>query len=482
MRERATERRGETSRKILKVMSILTGVESLGLLCSIIKMKIVAVWLDAIGVGLFNIFNTTIETATYFTGLGLRQSAVRDLSLSAKEGRKSLMRMIERLRSWSLVAGLLGGAVLLAFSRPLSEIIFGSPDMWCGFALLSLTMFLNAIYNGETAIFQATQDFRRLARTGVEMSVAGLLLSIPMFRWLGDGSVVLSIVAYSVAGVVFAIINRNKEFADAGISRSALKGNIDFVKFGVWLSATAFISSLCMLIFSGWLNRVASTTEVGFYAAGTTLVVRYTSLIFNSVALEYYPRISANITTMRRVEVFMNHEIVLLLLLFTPLMLLFMIFREPIVRILYSSEFLEVIPFITWGIVTVILRAVSNTMAYTILAKGEGKVYLLTDSFDALLGLFLSILFYNIMGLTGVGVAMIIWYAVYMLVVGIVCRLRYGLHLRRSAVTVIFSAIITAAAGLLAVNMLRPLTAGLILMIPVIGFLICFLRLFHRRR
>lgn len=422
-----------TGMKIVKVMSVFTGVEGLGIICSAVRNKLVALWLDAVGIGLFSIFNSTIETTTYLTGLGLRQSAVRDISLAAGESEGKLRRVIRRVRSWSVVAGLLGCAVLTAFAWPLAEIIFHDGGMWWNFLLLAGALLFNALYAGEAAVFQGTENFRRMARVGAWSAFIGLIVSIPMYRFMGNASVAFSILAYSVSALLVAFIYRDRRFSSERPSRAMLREEKEFVKLGAWLSITAFINSGCQLIFSGWLNAEVSTAEVGFYAAGYTLVVRYTSLVFNSVGLEFYPRISANIKHPLRMDVFLNHEVTLLLLIFTPLVMLFLIFREVIVLLFYTPEFLAAVPFITFGIVVVILRAVSNTEAFIIMAKGEGKIYLLTESLDALMGLGLSVWLYSEMGLLGLGVALIIWHFVYMLVVSEICRRRYGLTLARGA-------------------------------------------------
>lgn len=439
---------GGTSRRVLKIMSLFTGVESLGIICSMVKMKLVAIWLDATGVGLFNIFNTTVDTATYLTGLGLRQSAVRDVAVARGDGGSRLNVIIAAVRGWSVVAGLLGAVALLTLSWPLAEIIFGDGRMWWNFAVLGATMLFNALYAGEAAVFQGTEAYRRLARTGLEMAVAGLLVSVPMFRFLGENSVSLSIAAYGLCGCLFAYINRERRYDIKPMRGQELKNNSAFVKFGAYISITAFFNTLCQLIFVSWLNNVASTAVVGLYGAGMTLVVRYTSMVFNSVGLEYYPRVSANIGHPQRMEVFMNHEVTLLLLVLTPLMLLFMACRELVVPLLYSREFLVIIPFISWGIMTILMRAVSNTLAFTIMAKGEGKVYMAVDSADALFGLAMCVVMYMRYGITGVGIALVIWHAAYMAVVTFVCRYRYSLKLGADALRTIILSFLTGAGAL----------------------------------
>lgn len=451
MKKSKSHQSESTNKKILKVMGVFTGVEFFGILCSMVKMKIIAEWLKAYGLGLLNIFNTTVETTTFLTGLGLRQSSVREIARERGRGLPGMHRVVRIVRSWSLVAALIGGCGLTALSWPLAEIIFDKGEMWWNFVILGGAVMLNAIFAGESAIFQASEEFKRLAKAGVYGAFVGLIISIPLFYYLGDHSVSISIAVYSLTTLIAAILLRNRNFDSSKPSGDVLKEGMEMVRFGVWISISSFFNSLCQLVFLTWLNREASPTEVGFYAAGITLVVRYTALVFNSVSLEFYPRIASCHENPRRIGIYLNHEINLLLMLFTPLFLLFLIFRRWIVLLLYTPEFLVILPFITWGIALILFRAVSNTMAMCILAKGEGKVYMLTETADALFGLGLSIWMYYLWGLSGLGVALLAWHLSYMILVAIICRIRFRLHLNREAIRTILITFLTAALSILLV-------------------------------
>lgn len=476
-------RRGSaTSAKVLKAMSLFTGVESVGIICSMVKAKLIALWLGAVGTGLFGIFNTTIETAAQLTSLGLRHGVVRDVAMGAREGESALRRIIRRVRSWSVLAGVLGCGVLMAFAWPLAEIIFEDGGMWWNFALLAGVLLLNALSNGEAAIFQGTENFRRMARAGIWTALVGLIVSIPLFRFLGYASVAISFLVYSLCTLIFTFALRNKQYRMERPSAKALKEEHSFVRLGLWMSAAGFVASACQLAFATWLNREASTAEVGLYTAAITIVIRYTSLVFNSVTLEYFPRVSANISNMKRVEVFMNHEMNLLLLLFTPLVLLFLILRGPVVMLLYDSAFMGILPLLSMGIMTTLLRSVSNTMAYTILSKGEGKIYMIMESVDALLGLGLNILFYSLMGLTGIGVALLTWHGIYMLMSMIICRTRYGLAISGRTALTIFATFATAAVALVLVFFVPTLPADLLMGAGAIVYVYLFIGFLRKRR
>lgn len=472
---------GGITKKVLRVTGLFTGVEGLGIVCSMVKNKLVAIWLSATGIGLFAIFNQTVDTATYLTSLGLRQSTVRDVA-QARGDESRLQRLIRNVRSWSVVVGLLGALVLVSLSWPLARIIMGDGVYWWNFALLGAVMLFNALYSGENAIFQGTENYRRLARTGMETAVTGLLISIPMFRWLGDDSVIFSILSYAVTGVVFAFVNRNRRYPYRLGKRSELKEGRGFVKLGAYLSIAAFVSTLCQLIFVSWLNVTVSTYEAGLYGAGTALVVRYTSLVFNSVGLEFYPRVSAYVRHSRRVATFVNHEVTLLLSIFTPLVLLFIAFAPWVIRLLYSEAFLEITAFVSIGILSVLCRSVSTVVGYLMAAKGDGRVYFIVESLDSLMGLGLCIACYHWLGITGIGVALLLWHLIY---VGVTCgvyRLRYACHLGGNVVLMFITSMLVSLSSLGVVYVLPRVASVILLTAGASVYCVNFIRMFRRRK
>lgn len=439
------------SRAILKVMALFSGLQIFGILCSIVKMKFVALWLSADGVGLFGIFNSTIETTTTLTDMGLRQSSVRDIAINRNSpGRLAVIVAV--VRRWCRYSGMLGAVVLSALAWPLSQWFFGEPSHWWQFTIAGGCLIFNSMINGEQAIMQGSGMLRQLARSSLAASIAGVVLSIPMFYFMGEVSVIWSIAAYTMSGLVAAAWYGWKG-PKANVTRShTITEGKSFVKLGIFMSLAAFAANLANMAFLAWLAHSSDTAEVGNYQAGTTLVIRYVGLVFTAIGVEFYPRLAANIFSSRRTSLFVNHEIKLVLLIITPVALMFILLRKWIVVLLYSPEFHTILPFISWAVVSCIFKGASWCMAYTMLARGDGKIYILTEITDAIIGLLLCIGGYQLLGLEGVGLAYIAWYMIYTIIAGIVYRFRYKLELRTSTLML---TIASAAAVTMAVILCR---------------------------
>lgn len=434
------------TRRVLKAIGVLSGAEALGILCSVIKMKLVALWLGAMGVGLFGIFNTSIDTISLLTGLGLRQSGVREVAQN-KNNPGMLNRIARSLRGWCLMSGGIGALIVCGLSPWLSYIFFDNYSYWWQFMIVSGALLFNALCGGEQAILQGTGHIKKYAKASVYGSFAGLAISVPMFRFMGDKSVVFSIIAYSLCILLFLFFFRNRNVPYSLPSRREFNEGKSMAKLGGYMAVAAFATNLAQMIFISWLNRDASTVEVGYYQAGNVLVYRYTSLVFGAIGLEFYPRMASQSRSRHRMSLFVSHEIDLLLKVFTPLLIIFILLRHLIVEILYTPDFEVVVPFITIGIFTIVLRSISVCMAVSIIAKGDGKMYLFTESADAVIGLTLNILLYKSMGLIGLGIAQVAWYGIYTIMIGIVYFFRYRLKITREALwSILFYSTVCAGA------------------------------------
>lgn len=162
--------------RILKVTSLFGGLQGANLVCSVIRLKLVAIWIGAAGIGLFGLLNSALETIFTLTQLGIRQSAVRDLA-AANHAR--LPHVVCAVRRWSLVLGIAGGLLTIGLSPWLSYLTFGDKSRWWMFAALSVTVLFSAVNNGEGAVFQGMQRFRKLAACTLAGTIGGLAISIP---------------------------------------------------------------------------------------------------------------------------------------------------------------------------------------------------------------------------------------------------------------------------------------------------------------
>ena len=423
------------SRMAMKAMGLFGGVQVMGILCSIIRTKLVALWIGPVGIGLFGLFNNALEMISTGTNLGIRSSSVRDISQAMASHDQGLVaRMITVVRRWSLWLGLAGALLTLLLAPLLSQVTFGDHTHIWGFVILSIAVLLQALTNGEYAVLQGTARLKRLASVTLWGTIVGLAISIPLFYLMRERSILPSIIAYAAALVTFAWLFRNREYAPANISsRETFDMGKGFVKLGIYMTLGNFATILASYAFNAWLNINAGTETVGYYQAGYTLINKYTGLILTALGMEYYPRLAKVAESRMRLRAFVSQEINVAIAVMAPVVALFILLREVVVWLLYTPEFNVILSFISWGMIGTVLRTMSWCLAFTILAKGDGKTYLWTEVASAVINLLLNIVFYQWWGLTGLGIAFLVSYLLYTIIIAVVYFKGYHLSISRAS-------------------------------------------------
>ena len=192
-------------RQIFKATSIFGGVQVFNILVGIIRVKFVAVLLGAKGVGVIGLLNSPLQLIITVTGLGLTFSAVRDISAANGTGDKSsVSKTLRVLRHWVWLTGLFGAVATVVFAPQLSLWSFGNKEYTWAFIWLSITILLQAISKGQSAILQGTRRLREMAKAGVIGSLLGLVTSIPLYYFYGIGGIVPALIVTSITGLILS--------------------------------------------------------------------------------------------------------------------------------------------------------------------------------------------------------------------------------------------------------------------------------------
>lgn len=467
---------GSVSGRVLKAMGLFGGVRMLHILFGVIRVKLIALWLGPAGVGLFGIFNNAVDTVRSLSQLGLSSSSVREIASQPSQSLRALTVVV--VRRWGWILGL-AGAVLMAAGAPLlSRWTFGSSDHALAYMALASAIFLLSVNGVGEAVLQGLGELRRLAKASVWGAGVGLVVSIPLYYFWGLSSVVPSIIAYAGATCFFTLYFGPRGLgAPQPVSASeTLSIGRRLIILGIYMTAADFISQAMSYVFIAWLNVRGGDSEVGFYQAGYTVVNRYVGLIFAAIATEYYPRLSRVAGSAMRLRVFVAHEMRLLLLLLLPAVLFLIALAPYVVNILYDSRFASSVPFITIAMAGVVLRGVSYSMSYVILAKGDGRTFLMTESLSAVAGLALNIICYRWWGMAGLGVSYTLWYLLYVIIIAWVYCVRYSQSIPPRLVLFVVLTLCLTVGAIVAAS----ITSPLFMLIPAVISGLLSLRSLHR--
>ena len=393
---------------IFKSTFLFSFVQVVRLLAGIIRNKVAAVILGPSGMGIIGVYNTTINFIKTGAGLGVSQSAVRDVSEANGCGdRERFSRTISLTNRIVWITAMLGLIVTLSLSPLLSKWGFGNASYTWAFVLLSFAVAADIFADNQLAILKGMRQLRSLAKASIIGSIAALVTGVPLFYLLGERGIVPSIIlsAFTATAVSFLYVRKIPyERVSLTINETFHEGR-SMLTMGISLMMVSFLAVVSNYVMIAFLRARGGLDVIGFYTAGSTIITSYFGIVINAMTTDYYPRISAINKDDKQLQIAVNQQTEVGLLLVFPLAILFLYLSRIIIRILYSSEFASVVDYTDYAMLGTIIMIASRCMSMVLLAKQNSKVFLSISVTMRILILLLSIVLFMLWGIRGLGIA-----------------------------------------------------------------------------
>lgn len=415
-------------RQIMKATSIFGGVQVFNIFISIIRSKFVAVLLGPTGMGIAGMLQATTGMITALTNFGLGTSAVKDVSAAYASGDKDRVSIVVVVfRRLVLITGLLGAIITLVCASWLSEITFGNKDYTWAFIWLSVTLLLQQISAGQSVLLQGTRQIKSLAQSGMMGSVLGLITSVPLYYFFGLEGIVPAIIISAITTLALTwYYARKVEVTPIYVSkvRTIAEGK-GMLKMGFMISLSGLISLAASYVVRLFISNTGGVDQVGLYNAGFAIINTYVGLIFTAMGTDYYPRLSAVAHNNNECRTVINQQAEIALLILSPIIMIFLVFINWVVLLLYSSQFVAVNDMILYAALGMFFKAASWSIAFIFLAKGASKLFFWNELITNIYLLALNIFGYHFWGLTGMGLSFLASYLLYLIQVFIVAKINY---------------------------------------------------------
>ena len=433
----------ESYKQILKATSVFGGVQIFKIVIDLLKSKIVALFLGPEGVGMFSLFQNPVQLISQVTGLGINTSAIRDVAQCGEDA-VELGKTVKTVRSWSRVSGLVGMSFLLFAAPWISCWTFGNEEQAMDFRFLSLAVLFIALGNEKDVILKGRRKIAYIAKSGVLSALCGLIASVPVYYFLGkDGIVIIVVLTF------FAVYFFNRYYA-----RKEIIKEIDLTRHEIFQRGKTMASLGCMLVLASvvhttiayltnlFIRNYGNLADVGFYQAGMAITTISIDMVYNAMAGDFYPRLSAVCNDRNKSNDLINQQAEIATLVCTPILLCMIAFVPLIIRLFLSSEFLIIESFIHWILLAAVFRAASYTVYYMILAKGNTAACLIFAILINSTLLLLNPLGYYMLGLKGLGIAYLLMMCIYTLTIVLYVRRKYEIEYRPNFITMQFKSIV----------------------------------------
>lgn len=395
-------------RSIAKANTILGSVQIFTILIGIVRSKLVALLLGPVGVGLMGLFQSTLDLVKSATSMGINTSAVRDIAIANDSENKLVLGKTKFVLSrivW--LTGLLGFVVMLLGAPFLSELTFGNKDYTYAFIFLSVVPLIAQLTVQHQVILQGTRALKKLASAGVWGGLVGLFINVPLFYLWGEQAIIPVLIIVAVASYLIAWYNASKlKISSCPIPwKECYQKGSGMVRMGFLLGLTGLMDMLAIYIIKIFIQKWGSLADVGLYTAGFAIVQVYVNMVFSAIGTDYYPRLSSVSNNQEEYCDTINKQFEILILVLTPMVLLFISFSSELLYLLYSEKFVAAKMMISWLAFGMLFRAYSWCPGFMFLAKNDTRVYFIVYIVAFALQLTLFLAGYHFLGLTGIGIA-----------------------------------------------------------------------------
>ena len=429
----------QSYRKVLNATSLFGGVQVINIIISLIRSKVIALLIGPFGMGISNLLLTTMELINGLTNLGLERSAVKDISLAnTNSNSKSVAITISVLKKLVWLTITIGVILMIVLSPWLSEIAFGNKDYTISFIWISIALLFKQLSSSQLAILQGLRKLKSLAKANLLGNFIGLLITLPLYYFYKIDAIVPAIIIATFMSFVFTYYYSQKlDIESVTISRKeAVSEGKGMINLGVMLSLSSLITLLVAYIIRIYIGSANVTEElglidVGLYSAGFVILNSYVGIIFNAMGTDYFPRLSEIANDINKLRKTVLEQATVAILLIAPIIVVFLACAPFIIVILYSHEFSPIVAMVTWGILGMIFKAVSWSMGYMIIAKGDSNVFIKTSiGFNAIL-LSINIIGYHFRGLEGIGISFFIYYIIHFIAIRMITYYRYDFYFEK---------------------------------------------------
>jgi len=177
------------------------------------------------------------------------------------------------------------------------------------------------------------------------------------------------------------------------------------VKLGISMMWVGLLSNVVKYATIAMISGQFNLEAVGIYSAALALSGIFINFILNTMATDYYPRLSAVADDRIAMSQTINQQTEIALLMAVPGILLILALGPWIVQLFYSQEFLPSISLLDYFLLGSFFRIVAWPLMFVMLALSKGKMYAFLESVSQGFYLLLLIVWLPLLGVEGVAIA-----------------------------------------------------------------------------
>jgi PST family polysaccharide transporter len=308
---------------------------------------------------------------------------------------------------------------LLAFSSLVSNYLFQTDDYQLYIAITGFMMFLYNAGHVFLAVFNGLKLFKTFIFVNILISFAGLISSLLcIYFWGIQGAVIAIIINLAFYLLVLMPFLKKADWFDFREIRFRFFSSETkkLSSFTLMFLASSSVTPIVQIALRTYLFNQYSEISAGFWEA-LNRFSQIPVLILTTAFSTYYLPHLAQIKThaLMRIEIRKTIKLVIPMSLF--ILGVLYVFRELLIRLVFTQGFEPVSDLLLWQLIGDFLRLLSFVFAYVLLAKAQTLFYILGEVFFGVCMYASAIFLLPQYGLVGITYAYSLSYFLYLVLV-----------------------------------------------------------------
>jgi O-antigen/teichoic acid export membrane protein len=263
-----------------------------------------------------------------------------------------------------------------------------------------------------------------MAKSSIIGSFLGLITTIPLYYWYGLKGIVPAIIiaAFTSLFLTWYFVSKiNIKRVEVNLNDVKIEGK-QMLIMGLMISLSGIITLAFSYFVRIFISNYGTINDVGLYNAGFTMINTYVGMIFTAMSADYYPKLCKVVHDIDKMNQTINQQAEIAVLILSPILLVFIVFINLAIKLLFSETFLPITLMILFAASGMLFKAVSWAIAHVILAKNSSKLFFWNELIANIYILGLNLAGYFKYGLTGLGISFFVGYFIYLVQIFIVTR------------------------------------------------------------
>ena len=413
------------AQSILRSTAVL-GMSSVGtILIGLVTSKAWAVLTGPAGVGFLGLMQGLLTTLTLVASLGVGTALVRKGALALAQGDElhfAALRKGAWLIFWVMAALVL--TILFLFRHSITRTALGSHGQEADIVVIGVALVFTLAVAVQNGLLNAHHRVNALAASNVISSVLAASVSLSLAWRYGIGGIGPSILTGAV--IVWAVSRfflwRELRTSIQVARQKAQSAALDLARFGAPYTLSTFFGAGVQNLIPFFINARLGQDNVGYYRASSVIAVNYLAFLLNSMAQDYYPRISAVSDKPSEMVSLVNQQFRLSMLLGAPMVMAFLALAPFIIPIINTAKFAPAAEILEWQLIGDLFKLTAWSMGFVILARSSARMYFFTEAIGGLMMMGMTWVAMDWMGLQGIGFAFLATSCLHCLAVWIVVR------------------------------------------------------------